>query len=188
MGGTSKILKRTIDPWGLYLKDPKQKGDGGSPKKVLTAFEQQQILQKQAQEASALAQRNAMAQAQDAAARQGATSASQQAQQSLGMMNASQQASDLAKTQAAQSAAAGAGQAVAGGGLDLNAINAGKASNLQSVGGFIPQGQANLAGAANPKNPAATTAGSMTPMGNKGVSGANQFTAPNLSNISFGGV
>jgi hypothetical protein len=50
---------------------------------------------------------------------------------------------------------------------------------------MLPQTMANIGGISPIKNPAATTAGSMTSAANRGVTGANQFQMPTTEGLAI---
>jgi len=127
-----------------------------------------------AQDAAA-AQRKAMIDAQDNAARLGMTQANTAAGQDLMRMNEYQKAMDA--TAAAQGAqqAAGMGAGITGGGVDVNAMNQARYSNLGAAAPLLPVSAANVAGLNLPtKNPVAEKM-------------ANKFTGPSISGLTFGG-
>ena len=133
--------------------------------------------EQQAQTAAdaAAAQRKAMVDSQDNAARLGMTQANTSAEQSLMRMNEYQKAQDAVKRAQAQSEAAGLGDAVTGANFDVNAMNQARISNLAGAAPLLPGTDANLSGSSVPaKNPAMASL-------------ANKFVIPSTAGIRLGG-
>ena len=142
---------------------------------------QQQAQAQASQQAALVAQERALRNSQVQAAHQAGTQGSQLAEQQLGLANQKQQAMDASAVAANQAVQNASGTAATGGAYDPNVAKQTAMSNLGAVAGQLPNTQANVAGSNVPaKNPAATTAGSMTPT-------ANNFTVPSLQGIKLGG-
>jgi hypothetical protein len=150
---------------------------------TLAMIANMQAQQATAQKAAQRAQDQAIYNSQVQAANQGAATSAQQAQQQLGLAEQYQQAKDAAAMEAQKQASFGAGIASTGGGYDIGAAQKAQLSNLGAASGLLPQTSANVGGISPIKNPAATTAGSMTAAANKGVTGANQFQLPSASGV-----
>jgi hypothetical protein len=132
--------------------------------------------EQQAQTAAdaAAAQRKAMVDAQDNAARLGMNQANTSAEQSLMRMNEYQKSQDSMKLADAQAQAAGLGGAITGGAFDVNAMNQSRLANLGQASPLLPGSDSNLAGSGVPtRNP--------VPMM------ANKFVLPNTSGLTLGG-
>jgi len=141
-----------------------------------------------AQKAAQLAQEKAVYNTQVQAANQAGRTGMQTAQQQLGLQDQYQQAKDASALAESQRQAAGAGASAIGGGYDMNEAYQTQLSNLGAASGMLPDTASNLAGGFSPyKNPAATTAASLTQAANKGVTGANQFTLPDGTGLKLGG-
>ena len=154
---------------------------------MLAMIKQQGEQQAAAAKAAQEAQDRSIYNTQVQAANQAGYTGSQQAQQQLGLANQYQQAKDAASLAAQQAAYSGAGSAATGGAYDIGAAQKNQLSNLGAASGYYSPTAANLAGnIAGKVNPAFTTAGSMTPVANKGVTGANQFTLPYTSGVTIG--
>lgn len=152
---------------------------------------QQEFMAQQAEEqrkaaaAAKLAQDQSIFNTQTQAANQAASTGSQQAKQQLGLSEQYQQAKDASARAAYQQAASGAGESAIGGGYDMGSVQKAQLANLGSASGILPQTAANIGGIVSTKNPALTTAGSMSQLANKGVTGANQFQLPSSGGVDI---
>lgn len=136
--------------------------------------------QEQAAQAAALAaQQAALLQAQQNSASNAVQQGNQNATQNLNNLNASQVVTNQGALSAAQAAAQAGGGSVTGGGFNLPQSRQAALTNLGGASG-LPGTAANLAGSPQQAvNPAQTTSQSWA--------NGNQFSAPNLSGIKFGG-
>jgi len=123
---------------------------------------------------AAAAQRKAMVDSQDNAARLGMNQANTAADQSLMRMNEYQKSQDAMALAQSQAQAAGLGAGVTGGAFDVNAMNAARMANLGQAAPLLPSTDANFAGSNNPTR-------SPVPVM------ANKFTLPSTSGLTFGG-
>jgi hypothetical protein len=105
--------------------------------------------------------------------------ANQAAYQAFETSQGEQQLRNQAASQQALAKETAAGAAATGGGIDVAAANKAQLANLGAAGGFFPKYAANAAGtAANPVNPALTTAASAPQT-------ASNFRAPQLSGLQI---
>jgi hypothetical protein len=128
--------------------------------------------QEAAAKASALAQRQAMIDAQNNAAQQSMTQSSAMANQNLLRQQEYQRAMDAAATSAASTQANAMGQAITGGGLNVNQLNQARLANLGTVAGYIPPGAT--------ISKTQQTEVAPTKMG-------NAFGIPSVEGLTFGG-
>jgi hypothetical protein len=162
-------------------------GGQSSNDSALLAFMQQMAAREAAAQAAALkAQQEAAGNAQANSAQQMAAQGSNAAAQYAAQQGQVQAAKDSAAAQAAAASASGAGNAVLGGGFNLNNAKQQALSNLGAAAGSLPTNAYNAAATNASMNPAATTAGQVA-AANKTASGANQFSMPSMSGITFGG-
>jgi hypothetical protein len=150
---------------------------------------QQAQAQREAAAAAKLAQDQTVYNTQSQAANQAGQTGMQTAQQQLGLQSQYQKAKDAAAIADAQRQSAAAGTAATGGGYDIKSAQKEQLSNLGAASGMLPATASNLAGGFSQyKNPAATTAASLTQSANKGVTGSNQFTLPDGTGLKYGGL
>jgi hypothetical protein len=152
---------------------------------TLAMIAQMQAQQASAQQQAQRAQERAIYNSQVQAANQAKNVGMQTAQQQLGLQDQYQQAKDASALAEAQRQSSAAGAAATGGGYDFAETQKAQLSNLGAASGMLPQTMANIGGISPIKNPAATTAGSMTAAANRGVTGANQFQMPTTEGLAI---
>ena len=139
----------------------------------LAAMRQQQDA---AAKAAAEAQRQAMIDAQDNAARQGMSQSSAMANQNLMRQQEYQKALDAAARQNATQQASVMGQSMTGGMFDVNAMNQAKTANLGTSTSYVPKSTGQAGADAKLKQKEAEKAQM-----------ANSFGMPSVQGLTFGG-